>query len=638
MTSIDLSRKALIGFGWPHTGVSAGSVFTYTGLLISYSQWSGVNPRVVGGGYTFYFNQAASGSSPTRKLAIRYGECSTWNGKCSGVTGCAAAVCAVSPGAKTQVAVRLPTPTSINDETAINQRIGIIQKYADKDRNLVYDSDAPRFGIRRWDSGAPKQSDILCDRTSADSGCGSPNCSSTDKTVLFGNIMDVISQDPQDPTPYLGTMMGEIVKYFQGISASYSDNKEYTQSPYSWCNDPAKACRKTFALFITTGAQVGATALSPLPAACCTDAATCPDTSVFSQNACFGFQNDLYTADGGSFSPQSKWQNVKTYIVHTAFVPDATNTDKLKYAASVGGGEYLGVNDPSKLQTKIEEAILSILSTSASASTVATLTTQTRESSTLTQAYFYPKREGTPLRWLGYLRLLWSDSGANLREDTLNSGWLDLKKDNILSFYYDPDLVAYKGRTFTVKNEAPYLTIDTCDPSETSKVTTKLNDNILAIWNAQDKLQGRDPAGRTIKIGIGNTAGVVSGSGCTTTSGSGCYNFTTSLASTLQPFWNPGSACVNNPARWCSTNSNCYFCNTNVNRSCPDGTTGECRNYCVNDASVSCTIDGNCNLGSCSSMVCDNNVTQSCTASSECPAGGTCVGTCSGDSNKTCVA
>lgn len=618
MTSTDLSRKALVGFGWPHTGVSAGSVFTYTGNLISYSQWNGSTPRSVGGGYTFYIVQAGTGSNPS-KLRVKWGEDPTWNGSCTGTT-----ICPIS-GNNRYVAVQLPTPTSINDEAAISQRIGIIQKYADKNRDLVYDSDAPRFGIRRWDNGVAKQADILCDRTTALGGCGSPNCSSVDKSLLFSHILDVISQDPQDPTPYLGTMMGDIVKYFRDAGGnSFSDNKPFTQSSYSWCNDPAKNCRKTFALFITTGAYLGEDA-DRLTTTCSTDASL---TTAFSQNTCYGFNTDLSTESGK--------QNILTYIVHTAFVTGATNTDNLKYAASVGGGEYIGVNDPAKLQSKIEEAILNILSTSASASTVATLTTQSRESSTLTQAYFYPKREGTPLRWVGYLRLLWSDTGANLREDTLNKGWLDLKNDKILSFFYDPAAVAYRARTYSILNASPYLTINTCNPNDGGNAT-KDNDYVEAIWNAQTKLQNTDPANRNIKIGVGDTAGVVTGSQM--------YDFLTTttigaqtLPTVLQPFWNPATTCVNNPARWCATNADCRFCNNNVNRSCPGGTDSECRNYCTSDTSVSCSVDGDCNKGSCSSMVCDNNVTQSCTASSECPTGGVCVGTCSGDPAKACVA
>ena len=119
-----------------------------------------------------------------------------------------------------------------------------------------------------------------------------------------------------------------------------------------------------------------------------------------------------------------------------------------------------------------------MLATSSSASTVATLTTQTRESSTLTQAYFYPKRQGSPLKWIGYLRLLWSDGGANLREDTTNKGWLDLKKDKILSFWYSSTSTSYKARLFA--DDDGDTKIDACVKS--TDASTIGNDDVLAIW------------------------------------------------------------------------------------------------------------------------------------------------------------
>ena len=285
----------------------------------------------------------------------------------------------------------------------------------------------------------------------------------------------------------------------------------------------------------------------------------------------------------------------------------------------------MSVDNPANLKSKIEEALLNVLSTSASASTVATLTTQTRESSTLTQAYFYPKRENTSLRWTGYLRLLWSDSGANLREDTAtsNTGWLDLKRDKILSFYYDPTIVAYKGRTFEVANTSLYLTVNTCNPGD-SGVTTKLNDNILAIWNAQDKLVDRLPTDRIIKIGIGNTAGVVTGSNCTTTDGSaGCNVLSTNLASTLQPFWSYAGSCSLYASRWCARNSDCNRCTANPGtRSCPNGTPDECF-YCSGNTARSCPTVGattNCLIdyspcGTVTAGKCDGDATRTCTDS-----------------------
>lgn len=683
MTTLDLSRKVLIGFGWPKSdaGQGAGDVYTYSGNFngsdttpISYGQYEDGNADTSvsawvdtdGNGlkdYTYRFCMSKGNFETIVSVNGQNDATGTNIPSCPNPNNAAKCNSSATCLGRGMVAMKFTS----------EDRKGLIQQYADKDSNYEYDSDAPRFGLRRWKqspaAGNDRDRDILCD---ANGG----NCTSTTKTTLLKEYLNAFSKEPGiDPDDAaLGTMMKDIVNYFSGNPSTYADkDSAYTQTPYSWSTDPAKNCRKTFAIFVTTGGDLSGGDTLTMPAACTSLDATL--TSAFAKNACYGFNTDIYTADGGTFSPLNKWQNIRTYVVHTDFYGKACTTAaqcaagqtcsggycrsdvaKLTYAAkTVGGGEYISVDNPAKLRSKIEEAFLNILSTSASASTVATLTTQTRESSTLTQAYFYPKRENTPLRWLGYLRLLWSDSGANLREDTMNTGWLDLKKDNILSFYYDPTLVAYKGRTFAVKNESPYLMIDTCDPND-AKVTTKLNDNILTIWNAQDKLLAMSPTARTIKIGLGDTstadgkAGKVSGSSCTGSAPySGFCNFTTSLASTLQPFWNYTGSCNLYSSRWCAQGSDCNYCTAlrgtySVDRGCSSAT--DCQ-YCDERKTRKCSTTLTCidtTLGTDLLGVACATVGASCGGTGVCVGdcyeySGTCsVGTCTLDTSKTCTA
>lgn len=600
-SSLDVSRRALVGFGWPETGAgnSAGDVFTYTGGLISYGQWEGINPQVAGGGYTFYLLKTR-GSLPSG-LRIRVGEYPNWNGKCT-----ADIICIVSKG---RVALKLPNPSDINDTSVINQRIGIIQKYGDKDRDYIYDSDAPRFGIRRWNTGADKQADILIDPFSSLTG--------TQKNLIFKNLLTATSKAPgEDPSaPYLGDMMEDIVDYFKGLSTTYKDNEAYTQTPYNWTQDPARRCRRSFALFVTTGANIEPPSLSP-PGSCSSGV----DDTLFSQWSCYGFSQDLHTAEGK--------QSVKTYVVHTSFYGEGGgNESKLKYAsATVGGGEYIKADDASKLHARLEEAIVNILSSSASASTVATLTTQTRESSTLAQAYFYPRMsEISPLKWIGYLRLLWSDASANIREDTATDATLDLKNDKIIDFFYDdqidPQNPQYRARTYNDSDGD--MKVDACPG------TSKPNADVITIWEAQNLLTNTLPDLRNIKVGNDSNNNEI-------VEGTEFLDFTTALKSTFQPIWSIESYCLSNPARWCANDSDCSYCNANISRGCSTG--ADCNNYCIKDSSISCSGNSACNLGSCSSMYCDNNPTQPCTSSSDCPPGGTCVGTCSWDPTKTCTA
>ncbi|MEW6067331.1 MAG: hypothetical protein AB1610_03425 [Nitrospirota bacterium] len=652
MSSLDLSRRALVGFGWPDVGAatSAGEVFTYTGNYnngsepITYGQWRSGNSTSVSYGadfdnngtadytYAFCISQA-TGSNPTG-LTIRV-KSGTAAPSCTG--SCTGTCTVIKSGG--QVAMKFTT----------EQRYGLIQKYIDTDKDLKYDTDAPmRLAIRRWHSGNDKQEDIMKNTALTDA----------ERSSYFKSILTAISKAPPDDpsTAYLGGMMADIVDYISGSSCSYCDNDAWTQTPYSWSTDPAKECRKTIALFITTGTYLGEDAdkLTPLPADC----SGLTYTDAFPTNTCYAYHTDLSTEAGT--------QNIMTYVIHTSFYGSgAANADRLKYAASgdVGGGEYLSVDNPEKFEAALEEAFLNILSSASSASTVATLTTQTRESSTLTQAYFYPRDpDNKMLKWIGYLRLLWSDTGANLREDTNNTGWLDLMLDDILSFYYDDISNSYKAKTYSDSDGD--LKIDSC-----STYTDKTNDQVSAIWNAQTMLLNRTPletdtSTRTIKIGIdANNSGIVKGS-----EANEMVDFTTALDSTLQPFWNYTSYCSNNISRWCSVTADCNYCTINTTRTCPGGTNDECyycsgrttivcsglgtatdcyfdygtcdltTQYCTNNLSAVCTLDTDCTAyevcDTTTTFTCVNNPAISCTVNADCA--GTCKGTCTGNTSRSC--
>ena len=561
---------------------------------------------VIGGTYSYYFDigNDGTGSNKESKVTIRVRNDST---------------CPTS-GTGT-VAVNNKGIAVAYSSTSGENRIGIIQKYADSNSDLKddYPNAKARFGVKRWKTGGgnDKATEIIDD---------SLTITSTNRSDLFKSLLNTASSSPsEDPgTPSLSTMMHDVVNYFRNSSTykvTSSDANTFTQSPYNWANDTALACRKTFAIFITAGQGLDSDNDTHTGGELSTTCSSGTYSTDFSQNACYGYTTDLYTTGDTS----GKTQNVRTYVVHTTAGitcgsgtcthdgnactnnEDCTNKEKLRYAATVGGGEYIEVDKPEELATKIEEAILNVLSTSASASTVATLTTQTRESSTLTQAYFYPKREGTTLKWIGYLRLLWSDSGANLREDTLNTGWLDVKNDNILSFFYDSAAVAYKARTYADADGD--LKIDSASCTVTA---TKLNDNVLAIWNAQSKLLARTTDDRTIKVGLGNTSGEVTSSQM--------YDFTTAQAATVQPYWNYSSYCSNYTSRWCASDSGCNYCTTlrgtyAVDRTC--GSASDCQ-YCNDDKTRSCTT----------TLTCSDGVT-SCAGKN---AGDVCgTGVCTGD-------
>ncbi len=442
--------------------------------------------------------------------------------------------------------------------------------------------------------------------------------------------------------------MKDIVNYYKGSGASYVDNDGTTQTPYNWANDPAKKCRKTFALFVTTGTYLGQDIdkLSPLPSLC----NTLTYTDAFPTNTCFGYNTDLSGEEG--------FQNIRTYILHTTFYGSgAGNAEKLKYSAYIGGGEYFSVSDPAKFEQKLEEAILNILANASSASTVATLTTQTRGSSSLTQAYFYPRKsDNVLLKWIGYLRLFWSDAGANLREDSLNYAYLDEKKDKILTFRFSEGInpPQYVGRLYGIDPDSPismqglerdaYLRINSCDSTSAENRDNVLNEDILAIWNAQISIRTRPdgtwsiiglreilPDDRNIKTSFGDESGF----------SNVMQDFSTTLGSTLQPMWSYDSFCSNNPNRWCFNNSDCNYC-TQTGRACPTGSNSEC-NYCSGNTSLRCDDSSQCyfDYGSCQLLTkyCTNNPSEICSVDSDCVPYAVCdttIGTCQNNPGITC--
>ncbi|MBI5051072.1 MAG: hypothetical protein HZC11_09465, partial [Nitrospirae bacterium] len=432
MSSVDLSRKTLIGFGVAAAGraASAGNIFTYTGDLDSEGQAD--SATVSGGGYTFCLS--ANQTDPT-DIIIRFG---------TGWANCNSGTRPVNG----RVIIRF------TDES----RTGIIQEYGDKDQNYIYDTDAPRFGVRRWTNSMDKQVDIIRD---------SPALTDAERESYFRLLLTSLSKVPpiDSQNPYLGDMMKEIVKYFSGQSNRYEDNKSYTQTPYSWANDPLKACRKTFALFVTTGTYLRQDKLSPLPSAC----SSLTYTDAFPTNTCYAYYTDLYTTDGAP--PR---QNISTYVVH--FGEDTPNEAQLTYAANISNGKYLKVNDLSMFYTSLDSAmsdmmsnILSVPPASSvlsSGSSPSMLASTQGTGANLIQAYSYPLSpmisEGgiysANIRWIGRLPSYWYYidpffTNSSMREDGTGDKVLNLNtnsgSDNIVELYYDSATGTTKAKRWT---------------------------------------------------------------------------------------------------------------------------------------------------------------------------------------------
>jgi type IV pilus assembly protein PilY1 len=512
MSSLDLARKALIGFGWNDETPSAGDVFTYSGNFcdrgndwtsngtvcsdqtrtpISYTDLEDgnnkcVNANVTIGGtdYSIAFEVKQTGETPAKLKEIKYK-----NGYTSGAPSCSGSytnILGASPGdSGGKIAMK------ITDEP----RTGLIQKYADKDSNYQYDTNVPRFGVKRWNSGAAQQEDIIRD---------SPSLSLSERSSFFRNLISAISKSPgTDPsTAYLGAMHKQIVNYYKGSSSTYEDNDSLSQTPYNWATDPLKACRKTYALYVTTGTYLGQESdkLTPLPLAC----SSLSYTDAFPTNTCYAYNTDLYTTDG---SPPK--QNISTYVVHTTFYgAGAANEAKLTYAANVSDGEYLKVDDPNKFEQVLEQAILDMLNRAASGTAASVLASGEGSGANLFQAVFYPK---TPrillggmfekrIDWAGRLSNLWYYvdpffSTSSIYDDY--SGGTPDKKLNISGvsdrtvktcFIASPDTVTISGKTYQDVTIA-CLNSASCSSSCSTPV---LLENIVNLWEAGVQLWNRN--------------------------------------------------------------------------------------------------------------------------------------------------
>jgi len=502
MSSLDLSRKALVGFGWPDPGAgsSAGDVFTYSGNFcsswsgstctsqnvtpVSYGQLQDGNTKYVavenvligGSNYSYTFRvDKYTGSNPTNLnfIIVQPGATAP-----SGSVSCNAPCSTIiSPGNSGQVAMKFTN----------ENRKGLIQKYADKDINYQYDTNAPRFALKRWQSGAGgKQEDIIRDV---------PALTATEGATFFRNLISAISRAPgtdstessASSTPFLGDMMNEIVKYSKGNSSAYEDNDSLSQTPYDWANDPTKSCRKTFALFVTTGTYLGQNAnkLSPLPPAC----ASLTYTDAFPTNTCYAYNTDLYTTDG---TPPR--QNITTYVVHTTYYgAGAGNAANLTYAANISDGTYLKVDDPNKFEQVLDQAILDMLKRAASGTAASVLASGEGSGANLVQATFYPRTPKSPLGmfeksivWAGRLSNFWYYidpffSTSTILEDTNADAKLDLSDDKTVKLRYD--------------NVNEYAVGDLYDYGSTTLFRTDIRLEFLkSLWDAGVQLWNRDVA------------------------------------------------------------------------------------------------------------------------------------------------
>lgn len=408
------------------------------------------------------------------------------------------------------------------------ERRGVIQNISDKDYDGNWDAGAPRFGLMVY-AGDNRYG---CMRA----GIGGADMSS------FINAL-------QNEPPYAGTPTGEALvnalDYFEQDSFTYNcpGNSAYIGGPGSGKDPWEHWCQKSFILLISDGewngdvdpvrpAREGHLGIhegrnydlrSDLDGSQVVTTYTVyafsdsqDGRNAMQQTAIYGGFKDLdsnhwpypYT----QYPPWDTWDNDPygsrdVSLPNPQCDPNGTYNGSCKEWDKDGNGipdNYYEAQEGAELQRKITQAIYDILKRASSGTAVSVLSTSTRGSATLNQAYFLPKKSSgsKELTWVGELRGFWVDPFGQIREDTDQShtvtnstAQLEYDKDNIMKFYFDDtDL---KTKIYLFDSDSQGIVQNPCDLSK------KINlSEAKTIWDIGYKLWNMDANNRHIFTGI----------------------------------------------------------------------------------------------------------------------------------------
>ncbi|MCD6319344.1 MAG: hypothetical protein J7M03_01550, partial [Candidatus Desulfofervidaceae bacterium] len=426
------------------------------------------------------------------------------------------------------------------------EQIGIVQKTWDK----------VRFGIMFFNKYGSKFEDG--GNKNDDGGYISDWISGPGENMNL--VTSVQNKDPSTWTP-LAESLYEAIRFFKAIDSAYQ-NRNYA------AHDPIQHwCQKNFVIILTDGES---TKDKNIPGGCwgnpvtdpngfnvqgwmdkiasnegyssqkCTEANSRDGTYYLEGVAYYAHTNDLRT-------DLQSTQNLTTYTVF-AFDESPVGKDLLQKTAKYGGfidkndndipdlqnewdqngdnmpDNYYEAQNGYELENALLQAIADILKRASSGTAVSVLSTSTRGSGCLAQAYFLPSLTGEnneELSWIGELKGLWVDPYGQIREDTDSShdasgtnvkAQLELDKDKVLKFYNDGTKTV--GHIYSSDK---YGNVEfPCSPDETKGLA-----NFAVIWNAGKKLWETNADNRSIY---------------TSTDGSSLIDFKDSDASTLKAY------------------------------------------------------------------------------------------------------
>ena len=395
--------------------------------------------------------------------------------------------------------------TDSNGNGVWDGKQGVFQKF--------WDANTPkaRWGLTRFGNTATVEIDACIPYSPASS--------------FFTRIQNA---QPVASSPLAKGLYGDI-NYF-GFNAPYGQGT----GNYNGCTnaDPIDnvPCRKNFVLILSSGLNVTAGGGGSFSDTTCPSVPTGYSSEPLVQNACYGYKTDLRSDKSGK-------QNVYTYIVNTM---GTTNTNILQAAASAGGGKFYNAANGSQLEAELVRAFTDILAQAASGTSVSVLTTSSRGTGSLAQAYFLPSRlEGTrDVYWTGYTQNIWIDRQDDLREDTVNDLALKQAEDQVMKLYFDSSTNETKAAMFTTDAEGQGGSLATC-----SSPTIKPFTDIKYLWDAGKSLALKDPTLRTLFT----SKKVLYGSTTTQTFTESPYpTFDTTMNATLKAALNPDATYADN--------------------------------------------------------------------------------------------
>lgn len=337
-------------------------------------------------------------------------------------------------------------------------------------------------------------------------------------SVKSGNIKNIITSienKKADTWTPLAEAFYEGVRYFQQISPYYYSGDYTTNNqndPYYWEEiQDFVPCGRSFVLLITDGES---TQDRNIPSTLQDYDGDGNDPGTYDSDGSDYLDDVAFWAHTSDLRPDLDGaQNITLYAV-LAF---GGGSQLLKDAAKNGGFiDKNGDNSPDQdsewdadgngvpdtyyeapggyeLEKELLQALTAILKRSASGTAVSVLATSGEGDGNLVQAYFRPTVSSgiTEVRWVGYLQSLWVDTYGNLREDSDGDLSLDVEKDKVIEYFFDPDTGDTKIKRFSVSSTNPYPA--SSDPYEEVEL-----DDIKPLWEAGDLLAQRDPDERKI--------------------------------------------------------------------------------------------------------------------------------------------